>query len=548
VAALLLALGATGGCGSRRAAVPPVAPVPTRSLSRPAAPASLRKLRPGQFRVCGFAFHSPYELAAIEAHLPPGEFDFVDLTPGFEDGVAPTPPASSAASALAMSRPSWLIDRCRPDLGCDVVIYSGEFAGGFFGKYGISVGLQEMEEASCLPRCRGLFHDPQEVFLLGCNTLATKSADHRTPHDYLQVLLMHDFSRADAERVVDLRYGPLGPSFRESLRRIFAGVPRLYGFASVAPHGELTAPLLRRYFGRKGDYARYLARAGRDRSPNQELLASFAGTGLVQTSGLTPLEPAAADRASVCRLYDETQTVADRLGVVRRLFARGDFLTFVPTVEVFLERHPPEQFAAAERRLFRDIQSLDAPRRQATELLYRLNVSALKFQLANLARRLAWITRDESDQLVAEGVKHLLARPLSSDVADIGCEMSRYGAPGTRLRSEEIPGQLFWHAEGYRLLDCLAPADARVSDRMVAGLANIDEPTRLWAAYALSRRRPLDDAVLIALARGLDDSSAGVRARVRLTFEIEAPLSGEVLAAIRERDPALAKALAEGTP
>lgn len=540
VPALLLAIGAAGmsGCARRPPAVVAAKP----------AGAEIRALRPGQLRVCTLAFHSPLELAEIKSHLPANRFEFSDLTPALANhGADAMPPPSSATSALARSRPGWLIDRCRPDLRCDILIYSGEFAGGFFGEQGISVTLQEMEEASCLPQCKGLFRDPREVFLLGCNTLATKSADARTPEEYLRVLLEHDFSRADAERAVELRYGPLGPSFRESLRRIFTGVPRVYGFSTVAPRAEVTAPRLRRYFRGQGDYAQYLERTGRDSSPNTELLASFKGTGLIQTSGLTPTETAAADRASVCKLYDETQTVEQRLRIVQQMFTRQDFLTFVPTVEVFLRRHPPEQFAGGERRAFADIQALAAPRRELVELTQRLSVSALKLQMATLSRQLGWITAGDYDQLATAAVQQLLSEPLSTDVADIGCELSRQAPAGTRLRSEEIPEQLFWHPEGYRWLDCLSPADARVSARMLTGLENIDESTRLWAVYALSRRLPLDDAVQTGLARGLGDSSAGVRERVRSIFEAEVPLSPEVLAAIRERDPALAKTLAERT-
>jgi hypothetical protein len=481
-------------------------------------------VRAAQFHVCAFSFHSPYEVAAIKSQLPPQDFDFIELT-------------------SAQGTPGWLMNQCRPDLRCDIVVYSGEFAGGFFGDYGLSLNLQEIEEAACQSRCQGLFHDPREVFLLACNTLATKGADNRTPSEYLQVLLAHGFSRAAAERVVELRYGPLGPSFRESLRRSFMGVPRIYGFSSVAPRGEVTSSLLQHYFERKGDYARYLTLAGRDSQPNKELLASFAGTSLVQTSGLTAREPAAADRAEVCRIYDDTQTVVERLRIVRQLFARPDFLSFVPTVEVFLSRHAPQTFRGEERRLFMDIQSLQAPRRPMIELMYRLNVSALKMQMAHLAEQLAWITTDEFHRLAVEGVKQLLAEPLSSEVVDIACELNRYVPAGAGLRSEEIPEQLFSHSEGFRLLDCLSPTDARLSARMLVGLSSIDESTRRWAVYALSRRLPLDGPVLTALARRLNDPSADVRARVREIFELQVPLSAEVLAAVRERDPALAKSL-----
>lgn len=552
VAVLLVALVAAGsaGCaGSRKAAPPasvPAAEVPASAVT--AAPVPLRPLRAGQFRVCTVAFHSPYEIEAFKPHLFPKNFDFVDLTPA-PASVAPggesipgTFPA--AAGPSVRGKPGWLMDWCRPDLRCDIVVFSGEFAGGFFGNYGIGLNVPEIEEASCQARCQGLFHDPREVFLLACNTLATKTADNRAPREYLHVLLRHGFSQADAERVVELRYGPLGPSFRESLRRSFMGVPRLYGFSSVAPRGEVTASLLQEYFRRKGDYASYLTRAGRDSRPNKELLASFAGTSLVQTAGLTPLEAAAADRALVCRLYDDSQTVVERLRIVQQLFVRPDFFSFVPTVEVFLSRHPPDQMRGEERRLFTEIQSLQTPRRQMIELIYSLNVSTLKMHMAHLALQLGWIDPGEFRRLAEEGATQLLAEPLSSEVVDIACGLTRHVPAGAGLRSEEIPEQLFQHAEGFRLLDCLSPTDPRLSERMLAGLGSIDESTRRWAAYVLSRRLPLDDTVLEALARRLHDPCADVRNRLQWIFEAQLPLSADVLAAIRERDPALANTLA----
>ena len=335
------------------------------------------EVRAVQFRVCTFGFHSPHEIAVFKSELSPQDFEFIDLSPPhiFSESGEVMPPLSSAASTpLAETAPGWLMNRCRPHLRCDIVAHSGEFAGGFFGNYGVSLNVQEVDEASCQSRCQGLFHDPREMFLLACNTLATKSADNRTPREYLRVLLAHGFSRAAAERVVDLRYGPLGPSFRESLRRSFMGVPRIYGFSSVAPRGEVTASLLRQYFQRKGDYARYLTRAERDTKRNNELLASFAGTSLVQMTGLTPLEGAAADRALVCRIYDDTRPVVDRLRIVQQVFLGPDFLSFVPTVEVFLSRHAPETLRGEERQLFMVIQSLEAPRRQLIDLMYSLNV------------------------------------------------------------------------------------------------------------------------------------------------------------------------------
>src|SRR5512147_1007768 len=203
-----------------------------------AAPAAAGASAP-PMRVCFLSLNEPDELAVFRSHLDAQRFTFIDL-----GAAAAHQPLGGPSGAAA--RP-WLLNACRPSLTCDLVIISGEFAGRFFGRRGFSLSLQELEQASCDPRCAGLFHRPREVFLLGCNTLASKDPDSRTPEDYLRVLLDHGFDRAAAERVVAARYGPLGPSFRESLRRIFAGVPRIYGFASVAPLARYSAPMLERY-------------------------------------------------------------------------------------------------------------------------------------------------------------------------------------------------------------------------------------------------------------------------------------------------------------
>ena len=479
-----------------------------------------------QFRICALSFNSSDELAALRAHLDSSDFELVDLSPphlldGENAGSVQLTAAGGAGQSADSGPPAWLMNQCRPDLRCDVVVYSGEFGGRFFGKYGGSIGLQDLEEAACQSRCAGLFHSPQEVFLLACNTLATKDQDSRSPDEYLQVLLDHGFDRGAAERVVTLRYGPLGPSFRESLRRIFIGVPRIYGFSSIAPRGEWAAEHLDRYFESKGDYARYLERSALDRQPNSELLAAFRGSSLVQIPGLTPFEPAAADRSVVCSVYNETHSVAERLRTVRELFARRDFLSFLPTIEVFFNRHPAEELRGEERQLFAEVQRQEAAREQVLKLVHDLNVSALKMELAHLALHLDWMTSDAFRRLAVDGARQLLAQPLTSEVVDIMCEITKHQRIGSAFRSEDLPELLFRDAKGLRLVDCLSPTDDRTSARLVAGLDSEDTLTRLWAAYALSRRLPMDDGILKKLARYSNDTSPDLRARLQWIFDTQ---------------------------
>jgi hypothetical protein len=471
--------------------------------------------------------------------LPVTDFEVLDLSPHQR------PLATPAAGARA-THAAWLFDLCRPDLRCDVMVYSAEFAGSFFGAYGMALRLGDMEEASCQARCDGLFHAPREVFLLGCNTLATKDQDSRSPADYLQVLLDHGFDRVTAERVVEMRYGPLGPSFRETLRRVFMDVPRVYGFASVAPSGDHSAPLLERYFLSKGDYRRWLEDAGRGSERNAELLAAFRGTGLIQTTGLTDAEPAAADRRLICRLYDEREAVWERLVIVLELMARPDFLAFLPTIQVFVDRHPPETLAPDELRLFEEIQRSTGAREEVLRLVYELGVSALQLELAHTARHLGWLTPAAFRALAVTAARTLLARPLTDEVVDIMCEIPKHESLRAEFGSDDLPPALFAGAVGIRLVSCLAPTDPRVTARLVPGLDHPDPLARLWAAYALSERLPLDDATLVQLASHLNDPSTDLRQRLQWIFLAQPPVSDAVRRAVAARDPRFAKTLHPG--
>jgi hypothetical protein len=482
-----------------------------------------------RFTVCAFSFHGPHEIGVFDERLPASDFEFIDLSPHRR------PPATAHGDAA-----SWLLQLCRADLRCDMVVYSAEFAGKFFGAYGTALALADMERASCQARCEGLFHTPFEVFLLACNTLATKDQDRRSPADYLEVLLEHGFDQATAERVVETRYGPFGPSFRESLRRVFMGVPRLYGFSSVAPLGEYCAPLLDRYFDAKGDYARWLERAGRSTAPNEELLRVFHDTGLIQTTGLIRAEPAAADRDLVCRVYDESETVGARLRILEGLMDRPDRLAFLPTLQAFIDRHPPEALDADDRRAFDDVRGNEAARAEVLRLVADLGVSTLQLELAHTARHLGWLRADEFRTLAVDAAHALLRRPLTSAVVDIMCEIPRHEPLRDEFDADELPAVLYSNAEGIRLLTCLAPTDPHVSERLLPPLDSADVSTRLWAAYALSERLPLDDPILLRLATYLDDSNADLRERVRWILRTQRPLPDAVRGAVARRDPEVA--------
>jgi len=287
----------------------------------------------------------------------------------------------------------------------------------------------------------------------------------------------------------------------------------------------------------QGDYRRWLERAGRDTVPNASLLAAFHGTGLVQATGLAAGEPAVRDREQICAIYDESETVTRRLEIIRRLMEREDFLAFIPSIQVFVARHPRESLDPAARRLFDDIQQSERARQKVLALVHDLDVSALQVDMAHFAVRMGWMTRDEFRRFVIAAARELVRRPLTSEVVDVMCEIGKHEAVGAAFRSEDLNGALFTEPEGLRLVDCLAPGDPRVSARLARGLESPDVSARLWAAYALSRRLPLDDAVLAQLARHRSDPSPDVRARVAWIFEAQRPRSRAARRALATEGP-----------
>lgn len=483
-----------------------------------------------RLKVCAFRFQSPHEMEVFSSRLPEKDFEIVDLSP---------PPLLGQDTSVSGGG-GWLADVCRKDVQCDVVVLTAEFAGRFFGSCGRSLSLQEMEEESCKARCDGLFHDPKEVFLLACNTLATKDVDMRGPQIYLQVLLDHGFDRAQAERVVAMRYGPLGPAFREALRRVFAGVPRIYGFSSAAPKGEYTAPMLERYFDTVGDYRAHVERAGHGES-NRALLAAFKGTSLVETTGLTDDEPAARDRDLICALYDESLPVERRLEIVREMVARPDLLAFVPSIQVFIDRHPPEKMQGGEKRIYDEIRGNTVARERVRELVFQLDVSALQLELGHFAVHMGWLEKDKFRELSIEGARQLLRRPLDNEVVDVMCELPKHEQVGDHFKSADLPDSLFRDPEGIRLVSCLAPPDDQVSVRIAGALDAEDPILRVWAAHALSRRVPLPEPVLMTVLAHMNDPEPQVRERLRWIFLGQRPLPKRVLDALDDRDPALAK-------
>ncbi len=185
-----------------------------------------------QKTVCSITINSDDEIKEFKKTLSPKLWNFIELTElDQEDGM----------------KDHFLAAACKKKISCDILLISGHFGGSFFGKSGKTLSLDDLENLSCDKDCSGILQNPKEVFLFGCNTLATKEKDHRTPEEYRSVLLHDGFTLAQANEVVAYRYSEYGSSTQSRMMNIFNQTTRIYGFSSVAPLGTRVKSSLQNY-------------------------------------------------------------------------------------------------------------------------------------------------------------------------------------------------------------------------------------------------------------------------------------------------------------
>ncbi len=296
-----------------------------------------------KYNVCGITINSDEEIKSFKKHLNPKDFNFVELT----DVIDP------AAIQKKEVPNDWFDAVCEKDIRCDVLVISGHFGGSFFGDKGIGLSLDALEKYSCNGKCKNILNSAKEVFLMGCNTLATKDSDHRTPEQYLQVLLDDDIDRAQAERIVQARYGALGDSFKDRMQRVFENVPNIYGFTSVGPSGKTVKPFLDKYFNKVGDYKEHIlkiqtqdivnliegANKAVKKFNNPVLAEVMATTAHAECAGITSSDPAYRIKKDICKFYDNNISQEDKVGLAEALLTTDDALLYIPTISSYFSTY-----------------------------------------------------------------------------------------------------------------------------------------------------------------------------------------------------------------
>jgi HEAT repeat protein len=500
--------------------------------------------------VCSVTLHSEAEIATLRARPPEDEFRFVELTE--------LVPATSGAPGGARSEDDWLGAACQSGIRCDVLVVSGHFGGSFFGASGRTLRLADLEAHACRNDCSGVLGHPTEVFLLGCNTAASKARDHRSPDEYLQALREDGISRRSAERIVESRYGPLGNSFRARMERVFAGVPHVYGFGSVAPAGPTAAIALERYLGRIASYGTHLERmsSGAEPAPNRVLARALGHTTFVEFAGMSSHGEAAAQRELVCSLYDDTRPAEDRLGVVETMAADPEFLAFVPSIERFFDTHPrwSLQGPLAEASLGR-LEGMARPRSDLLERLDALGAPTLRSELAGVAASLGWIDEARYQRIARETVVELLDRDMGLEEQNAICALAPELGEAD-LREDELDPEIFDDPTGSRraarhaarALLCVEPREPALRARMALALDDERWGVRARALETLARLGVDDPDVWAVAARMLaNDPRTEVRAEAARALAARPPAGSAALSqALRDPEPAVRAVAARG--
>lgn len=405
----------------------------------------INNLDPLKKTVCAITLNSDNEILAFREHLSIKDFQFVELVE---------------------SKDKWLTRACESKVKCDILVVSGHFGGSFFGSNG-RIDLSELEENTCGQGCTGIFHEPKEVFLFGCNTLAGKGKDRRTPEQYRQVLVNDGFNRAQADQIVALRYSPMGQSFSDRMARVFAGVPRIYGFSSVGPSGENVEPMLKDYFRKNGDYGKYLSASFTEDSVskgrNKIFLNALRETVVEQTFGM---DRSKGDIVPMCFVKDRTIPESKKIRWVHQVLKDPKTrLLYLAEILAYLNQTRQGPDRKLEMKLVAEIiddKNLRLEMRGLVETVLK-DFPLLRFDTLKIGLYFGWFSVGEVSEHQRSFLSAHLRPGMSRGDVDLLCSIPAVGELVTvdTLKDVTVEDQNFFSA-----LECLRPKDMHVHRKL----------------------------------------------------------------------------------
>jgi hypothetical protein len=381
---------------------------------------------PDKFTVCAITINSDDEKKVFQSQVSkyPKKFNpVVELTDMGDDQ-------------------NWFKKACQSGVRCDQLIISGHFGGSFFGeKSKKKLSLIELEEAGCSKSCENVLARPYEVFLFGCNTLATKVNNGRDPDEYLRTLLRDGLTLQNAEMVVASRYGSLGDSNKAGMQRAFGGDKKnLYGFDDVGPSGKNVKKLIENYFSKVSPTDR-LEKLQAKRmfnqvvEANQILAKSLKVTAFAQCESGEINDPIAKN---ICKLLDTKLSIKSKLGLSYELLGDEDYQKYLPAMNHFLKVNKPEKFTSDEKKELKLITDNKSIKDQVLGLVKTTKSLGLKVEWSAFAKNVGFLRKPEMETIVTEELKKLFVKPMSISTKDSVCSMSLEFVPNINVKDLKI--------------------------------------------------------------------------------------------------------------
>jgi len=349
---------------------------------------------------CSMTLNSEDEIQVFKNQLPSKDFKFVELVPKNKD-------------------PHWFQKACESQVKCDVLLISGHFGGLYFGEKSTPIlKLQDIEEASCRQSCPGILESPKEVFLMGCNTLAGKEADKRTPMQYLRVLVQDGFPRDAAERIVTSRYFNEGFSMADRAAISFPKALKVYGFDGTGPLGRHAAPRLKQYLKSVGNYSSYLDQL--DSKANRRLGNAFQGFSI---RAITPSrEISNSDRRLSCDLRFASETRREES--LKTVIEQKQFVRFLDHLRDY---SPPQASAKVIQKIQRDQPQLttDVNSLLDAKIATHHDLLSVKMGLLNIKKSFGLLSQENFDHEIRSSIQKALSKSINLVIADQVCDLAQ---------------------------------------------------------------------------------------------------------------------------
>jgi hypothetical protein len=394
----------------------------------------------------------------------------------------------------------WFQKACKSKIRCDQLVISGHFGGSFFGKSGLSLSSNELEDQGCAKTCDGIMNAPYEIFLFGCNTLATKAKDSRSPEAYLKALLSDGIPRVEADAIVESRYGVTDEDNRTRMVRAFAGQAKnIYGFNSIAPSGEHVEYYLRNYLGSINP-AQKLEMLKKNRNLQN---AVYPNNLIANSLRLTSFDQVATkklilrDKSSemICSLRSQIASVDERIESTIEALNDPRYLSYIPSINIFFSNSPLANMSEEQKARIKEIGKDQSLTTNMLSLMNQTKSFSLLSDWALLLETIGVYTKNEVREVIGGRIREMLNLGLTPESRDALCSID--SRLGLMLDWGLIPKNKTLSKAELQVIQC---QKALSSDTMISLLRNYgmsSDPHVRWAIAKILKDKPSSDKIVI---------------------------------------------------